>query len=143
MVCSVKQIGRNPILTLVPKRSAPVNLQDLGVIHAKLPTTVEDKLDLARVEVALGGPTIWITIKHETGPWPFRIENASDYRVQFFQKASLLHFILDSNSHLLFSVIGCPIVSEIQARPSFSNSVCLGLSGRPSERARPSHGRWG
>ncbi|KAG9019286.1 hypothetical protein FRB90_004293 [Tulasnella sp. 427] len=68
------------------KWSPPANLQDLGVVHVKIPTTDEDNPDLARVEVALGGPTIWITLKHEKGPWPFRIENASDYQVQFYQK---------------------------------------------------------
>lgn len=48
-------------------------------------TSKQSETDLARVEVSIVGPTIWIIVKLETETWPFTIENASDYAVEFSQ----------------------------------------------------------
>lgn len=53
-------------------------------------TSKQSEPDLARVEVSMGGPTIWITIKLETGAWPFTIENASDYAIELSQTVRVL-----------------------------------------------------
>ncbi|KAG8911288.1 hypothetical protein FRC00_006761 [Tulasnella sp. 408] len=50
----------------------PVNIQDLGVVHAKLPTSDEDKPDLARIEDAPMSP------KYKLGPHS-QIRYAWDY----------------------------------------------------------------
>lgn len=47
--------------------------------------TSESELNLVRVEVSIKGPTICIIVKLETGAWPFRIENESNYAVEFSQ----------------------------------------------------------
>lgn len=53
-------------------------------------TSKKSEPDLARVEVSIGGPTIWIIVKLETGAWPFTVENASDYAVEFSQTVRCL-----------------------------------------------------
>ncbi|KAG8880371.1 hypothetical protein FRB97_000908 [Tulasnella sp. 331] len=65
--------------------SSPINIQDIGVTHARLSTGQQSKPDLARLEVSVEGATIWVVIKQETNSWPFLIENASDYILSFSQ----------------------------------------------------------
>lgn len=72
-----------------------VDIAAVGVIHLRM--TASTKSDLARIEVSLGGPTIWVVVKLETGAWPFRIENSSDYTVEFSQVVSF--FSANKNTH--------------------------------------------
>ncbi|KAG8963047.1 hypothetical protein FRC03_003482 [Tulasnella sp. 419] len=84
------QPGRDPSLSLKypgvgSEWSAPINLQHVGVIHVRMSKEGQSKPDLARVEISIALSTIWVVVKKETGPWPFSIENQSDYLVSFFQ----------------------------------------------------------
>ncbi|GJJ09687.1 hypothetical protein Clacol_003911 [Clathrus columnatus] len=69
------------------KWSTPINIQDIGVVHFRLYPPGEENTEprLVRADVAIEGPTIHVSLGEEMGSWPFIIENASDYDVQFCQ----------------------------------------------------------
>ncbi|KAG9102497.1 hypothetical protein FRC06_001944 [Ceratobasidium sp. 370] len=64
------------------KWSAPINIQDIGRVHLRMPPADDEhhhKPHLLRADVALEGSTIFVILSRETGPWPFKIDNQSDY----------------------------------------------------------------
>ncbi|KAG8691548.1 hypothetical protein FRC11_001538 [Ceratobasidium sp. 423] len=70
------------------KWSAPINIQDIGRVHLRMPTPESEhhhKPHLLRAEVALEGSTIFVILSRETGPWPFKIDNQSDYPITISQ----------------------------------------------------------
>ncbi|CEL57657.1 Vacuolar protein sorting-associated protein 13 OS=Saccharomyces cerevisiae (strain ATCC 204508 / S288c) GN=VPS13 PE=1 SV=1 [Rhizoctonia solani AG-1 IB] len=70
------------------KWSAPINIQDIGRVHLRMPTPESEhhhKQHLLRADVALEGSTIFIILSRETGPWPFKIDNQSDYPITISQ----------------------------------------------------------
>lgn len=66
------------------KWSAPFNIEDIGSVHLRLAKAGHTQ-HLIKAEVLLEGPTIFISLSLETGPWPFMLRNESDYTVQFMQ----------------------------------------------------------
>jgi len=60
-------------------------MQDIGAVHVRLARRASAKPELIRVEVSIEGSTIWIVLKKESGPWPFAIENSSDYEITYCQ----------------------------------------------------------
>lgn len=66
------------------KWSAPFNIEDIGSVHLRL-AKVGQHQHLIKAEVLLEGPTIFISLSLETGPWPYMLRNESDYTVQFMQ----------------------------------------------------------
>jgi len=70
------------------KWSAPINIQDIGRVHLRMPPPDDEhhhKPHLLRADVALEGSTIFVILSRETGPWPFKIDNQSDYLVTISQ----------------------------------------------------------
>ncbi|KZT54406.1 DUF1162-domain-containing protein [Calocera cornea HHB12733] len=66
--------------------SAPINIQDIGKVHFRLsPPDQLMRRHLIRADVLLEGSTIFIILERETGPWPFAIENNSDYSITYCQ----------------------------------------------------------
>lgn len=55
-------------------------------MHIRIKDGKKEQADLARVEILMGGATIWIVVKEETRGWPFEIENASDHAVIVAQR---------------------------------------------------------
>lgn len=66
------------------KWSAPFNIEDVGSVFLRLAKDGKSQ-QLIKAEVLLEGPTIFISLGLETGPWPFMLRNESDYTVQFMQ----------------------------------------------------------
>ncbi|SNX84266.1 related to VPS13 - involved in regulating membrane traffic [Melanopsichium pennsylvanicum] len=66
------------------KWSAPFNIEDIGSVHLRLAKAGYHQ-HLVKAEVLLEGPTIFITLSQENGPWPYMLRNESDYTVQFMQ----------------------------------------------------------
>ncbi|KAN0063379.1 Vacuolar protein sorting-associated protein 13 [Thecaphora frezii] len=66
------------------KWSAPFNVEDIGSVHLRMSKSGQHQ-HLIKAEVLLEGPTIFITLILEKGPWPFMLRNESDYTVQFMQ----------------------------------------------------------
>lgn len=76
------------LLTLVP-RSAPINLEDIGVIHLRLPMD-EEEVQLIKGDIKLNGSIIFVTFCRADG-WPFEIENQSDHTVVICQRVFALY----------------------------------------------------
>lgn len=72
-------------------RSSPINIQDIGIVHFRLYRAEQESMepDLVRADVAVEGATVQVLLNYENGPWPFIIENNSDYDVSFCQVVSL------------------------------------------------------
>ncbi|EPQ26496.1 uncharacterized protein PFL1_05818 [Pseudozyma flocculosa PF-1] len=70
------------------KWSAPFNIEDIGSVHLRMSKSGQHQ-HLVRAEVLLEGPTIFITLSQEKGPWPYMLRNESDYTVQFMQASTV------------------------------------------------------
>ncbi|KAE8269165.1 hypothetical protein A4X09_0g3183 [Tilletia walkeri] len=66
------------------KWTAPFNIEDIGSVHLRIAKAGQHQ-HLLRTEVLLDGPTIFISISQETGPWPYMLRNESDHTVTFMQ----------------------------------------------------------
>lgn len=66
------------------KWTSPFNLEDIGRVHLRIARAGHQQ-HLIKVEVLLEGPTIFISLEHEKGPWPFMLRNESDYTITFMQ----------------------------------------------------------
>lgn len=74
------------LVILIVHRSSPINLEDIGTIHFRLPITENgQQIRLMRADVKIDGPTIFIFLDEATEGWPFTIENDSDYSFTFSQ----------------------------------------------------------
>ena len=73
-------------------RSAPFNINDIGRVHITLDRPAREgrkaHRELVRVEVNIEGPIIFIQFSKETEPWPFRIQNDTDFELDFCQTVS-------------------------------------------------------
>uniref|UniRef100_A0A5K1JWH3 CHIP6 n=1 Tax=Ganoderma boninense TaxID=34458 RepID=A0A5K1JWH3_9APHY len=66
--------------------SAPINLEDIGTVHFRLPTSENGQQSrLMRADVKIEGPTIFVFLNEATEGWPFRIENDSDLPFTLYQ----------------------------------------------------------
>ncbi|KIJ26913.1 hypothetical protein M422DRAFT_55306 [Sphaerobolus stellatus SS14] len=67
--------------------SPPINIQDIGAVHFRLmpPGQEAGEPQLIRTDVAVEGATVHVMLSLEKGPWPFVIENNSDYDISFCQ----------------------------------------------------------
>lgn len=62
-------------------RSSPVNIQDIGNIHLRVPSASDDhQVDIVTADIKIDGSTIFVTFLKADG-WPFALENDSDYTV--------------------------------------------------------------
>ncbi|KAL9941010.1 hypothetical protein V8E36_000498 [Tilletia maclaganii] len=83
------RIGASKQMTLAypglnNKWTAPFNIEDIGSVHLRIAKSGQHQ-HLLRADVLLEGPTIFITISLEQGPWPYMLRNESDYTVTFMQ----------------------------------------------------------
>ncbi|KAF8509808.1 vacuolar protein sorting-associated protein 13 [Gautieria morchelliformis] len=84
--------GREKLLTVAysglnARWSAPINIQDIGSIHFRLfpPGEATREPSLIRADVAIEGASVHVILNEEAGPWPFVIDNNSDYDISFCQ----------------------------------------------------------
>jgi vacuolar protein sorting-associated protein 13A/C len=68
------------------KWTAPFNVEDVGTVHLRIAKAGHHQ-QLVKAEVLPEGPTVFITLSYETGPWPFMMRNESDYTITFSQTA--------------------------------------------------------
>ncbi|THH34126.1 hypothetical protein EUX98_g96 [Antrodiella citrinella] len=79
------RLGEDKLLTVAfpvlnAQWSAPINIEDIGVMHFRLKAPRENgDVRLMRADVKLGGATIFIVISQEEEGWPFTIENETDF----------------------------------------------------------------
>ncbi|KAK7468899.1 Vacuolar protein sorting-associated protein 13 [Stygiomarasmius scandens] len=66
------------------KWSPPINIEDIGSIHFRLPVSSDDQ-KLLRADVKVDGSTIFIYISAASEGWPFVIENGSDFTFSMCQ----------------------------------------------------------
>ncbi len=83
------RVGATKQLTLAypgldNKWTAPFNIEDIGVVHLRIAKAGHHQ-HLIKVDILLEGPTIFISLSQEKGPWPFMLRNESDYTVTFAQ----------------------------------------------------------
>ncbi|KAG6381178.1 vacuolar protein sorting-associated protein 13 [Boletus reticuloceps] len=83
----IMQLGRrsfSPLHTPVSThdgRSSPVNIQDIGNVHLRVPRASEDnQVDIVTADIKVNGSTIFVTFLKADG-WPFELENDSDHTV--------------------------------------------------------------
>jgi vacuolar protein sorting-associated protein 13A/C len=70
-------------------RSAPVPIQEVGTTHVRVyPPGDNSSPDLVKVATAVESATVFVYFTQETGPWPFRIENDSDFQFWLTQSVS-------------------------------------------------------
>ena len=71
-------------------RSAPISIQEVGTTHVRVcPPGDNSSPDLVKVVTAVESATIFIYFTQENGPWPFRIENDSDFQFWLMQSVSI------------------------------------------------------
>ncbi|CAO1616705.1 unnamed protein product [Parajaminaea phylloscopi] len=66
------------------KWTSPFNIEDVGHVHLRIARQGHHQ-QLIKVEVLPEGPTVFVTLSYEKGPWPFMLRNESDYTVTFLQ----------------------------------------------------------
>ncbi|PWN25799.1 DUF1162-domain-containing protein [Jaminaea rosea] len=66
------------------KWTAPFNIEDVGHVHLRIAKAGQHQ-QLVKVEVLPEGPTVFITLSYEKGPWPFMLRNESDFTITFMQ----------------------------------------------------------
>lgn len=84
-------------------RSAPVPIQEVGTTHVRVyPPGDNSTPDLVTIVTAVESATVFVYLAQETGPWPFRIENDSDFQFWLTQSVSI-------SLHLLSIMIMTPL----------------------------------
>ena len=66
--------------------SAPFSLTDVGPVHLRM--NVNDDEHLVKADVYIEGPTIFIYLKRDLDPWPFKIENNSSTPIEIWQSTT-------------------------------------------------------
>ncbi|KAH7930968.1 vacuolar protein sorting-associated protein 13 [Leucogyrophana mollusca] len=64
--------------------SSPINIEDIGSVHFRLPSQTGDQWHIIKANVKIDGSTIFVTFSRAEG-CPFVIENDSDYTVSLSQ----------------------------------------------------------
>ena len=59
-------------------------MEDIGIIYVRLPSS-EHASTLVRVDIKIDASTFFIYLQDAADRWPFKIENESDYVVDFSQ----------------------------------------------------------
>ena len=86
-------------------RSAPVLIQEVGTTHVRVyPPGDSSSPDLVKVVTAVEGATVFVYFTQEIGPWPFRIENDSDFQFWLTQSVS---------THLCCKYLDCDAFTKL------------------------------
>lgn len=77
----IMRAGQERLLTVTrpglnARWSAPIGLEDIGVVHLRLPVD-ENGLEIITADIKLNGSIIFVTFSKSDG-WPFEVENQSD-----------------------------------------------------------------
>ncbi|KAI6047634.1 vacuolar protein sorting-associated protein 13 [Pisolithus marmoratus] len=77
----IMRAGQEQLLTVTrpglnARWSAPVSLEDIGVVHLRLPVD-ENRMEIITADIKLNGSIIFVTFA-QSGGWPFEVENQSD-----------------------------------------------------------------
>lgn len=73
-------------------RSSPVAIQEVGTVHVRVfPPGESATPDLVKVVTAVESATIFVYFSLETGPWPFRVENDSDFPFWLSQSVNTIY----------------------------------------------------
>jgi vacuolar protein sorting-associated protein 13A/C len=81
MVCHIFSIPAHIYNSQDCVRSAPVLIQEVGTTHVRVyPPGGTSPPDLVKVVTAVEDATVFVYFTQEIGPWPFRIENDSDFQ---------------------------------------------------------------
>ncbi|KAF9229286.1 vacuolar protein sorting-associated protein 13 [Gyrodon lividus] len=86
----IMRTGEEKLLTIAhtglnARWSAPINLQDIGSVHLRVPNASDDdRMDIVKADIKIDGSTIFVTFL-DADEWPYEIENESDYSVSVFQ----------------------------------------------------------
>ncbi|KAJ3112860.1 hypothetical protein HDU96_004089 [Phlyctochytrium bullatum] len=72
---------------LMDEWSSPFFINQIGQVFVKLSKMGSKAEELLRTEMILDGATVFIVVSREEGRWPFRIDNFSDIKVEFWQKS--------------------------------------------------------
>ncbi|KAG9314367.1 hypothetical protein JVU11DRAFT_5161 [Chiua virens] len=89
----IMQAGEDKLLTIAytglnARWSCPINIQDIGIIHLRVPRALDDnQTDIVTADIKIDGSTIFVTFVKAEG-WPFELENDSDYTFSVSQWAS-------------------------------------------------------
>jgi vacuolar protein sorting-associated protein 13A/C len=59
-------------------------MEDIGVVHVRLPSSEYASM-LVRADIKIDASTFFIYLQEASDHWPFKIENESDYIVDFSQ----------------------------------------------------------
>jgi len=59
-------------------------MEDIGIVHVRLPSS-EHISALVRVDIKIDASTFFIYLQDAGDRWPFKIENESDYVIDFAQ----------------------------------------------------------
>jgi vacuolar protein sorting-associated protein 13A/C len=70
------------------RRSAPINVADVGRNHVVVPTERGASKQLLRIDIRLEGSTVFLFVAEEEGTWPLRIRNETDFPFTFEQTVS-------------------------------------------------------
>jgi hypothetical protein len=89
MVCEL--LHPDGFITYIYTRSPAINMEDIGIVHVRLPSS-EHTSNLVRVDIKIDASTFFIYIQDAEDHWPFKIENESDYVVDFTQMARVFRF---------------------------------------------------
>lgn len=71
-------------MTYICTRSPAINMEDIGIVHVRLPSS-EHASTLVLVDIKIDASTFFIYLQEADGHWPFKIENESEYVVDFAQ----------------------------------------------------------
>ncbi|KAI6162193.1 vacuolar protein sorting-associated protein 13 [Pisolithus thermaeus] len=84
----VMRAGQEQLLTVTrpglnARWSAPISLEDIGIVHLRLPVD-ENQIENVMADIKLNGSIIFVTFSKSDG-WPFEVENQSDETVVICQ----------------------------------------------------------
>ena len=82
MVC--RGIHPDGFITYIYTRSPAINMEDIGIVHVRLPSS-EHTSTLVLVDIKIDASTFFIYLQEADDHWPFKIENESEYVVDFAQ----------------------------------------------------------
>jgi hypothetical protein len=74
-------------------RSAPIDIEAIGFVHARLSNPRTGSVHLIRAEIKLDGPTVFVALHSAKNDWPFLIENASNFDISLQQNVRGFVFI--------------------------------------------------
>ena len=86
-----------------PQWSAAFNFNDVGKVYVKMTDPVRKVESLARIEVLIEGPTIFVVVNREEKVWPFRIDNDSNVDVIVYQHSARPRYKIGQGQSMVYT----------------------------------------